>query len=125
MWVIPMDLEGSFFGDGRGEGELWEMAGAGQRTRPHKSGELWGAWMAGHSLTAPPSHPRRGRHFHAWHLAGVKKEELCEKLPLKEGVSLGVIQGQGVSGSEEGRGLKRGRQDSGKGRALMTLGPQA
>lgn len=114
-----MDLEGSFFGNGRGEEELWEMAGAGQRTRPYKFGELWEAWMAEHSLTAPPPHS------HVWHLAGAKKEELCEKLPLKEVVSLGVIQGQGVSGSEEGRGLKRGRQDSGQGRALMTLGPWA
>lgn len=87
--------------------------------------ELWEVWMAEHSLLAPPPHPTRGQHSHAWHVAGVKKEELCEQLPLKEVVSLGVIQGQGVSGSEEGRGLKRGRQDLRQGRALMTLGPWA
>lgn len=65
-----------------------------------------------HRPLTPP--PRTWPAFPRLASGRVKKEEPCEKLPLKEVLFLGVVQGQGVPGPEEGRELKRGRQDSGR-----------
>lgn len=43
MWVISMELEGSFFGEGPEAEGLREVAGTAQRTRPYKIEGLWEA----------------------------------------------------------------------------------
>lgn len=119
--------------------------GHGRGSSENKAIKFRGLWEAQVAECRPHLHPKRDKSqcCHVWRPASVKKEELCEKPPLKEVGSVGLVYraGAGVTKARDGatgggrNGLQRqgqvqeGRKEEGQregvrmqGRALRTPG---